>query len=235
MKLFDASKKAVAETGQEAQALAKPRWVQREADELTDAVFNGKLLPQIDFLSHHEERHTKQPITDMIERCISKDMRQRVSAASEFNDKETMQAELEDAILDNAEEIVKWRANPNGEYTKAFLSEPKDEPVGHGVRFRLGNLEHAETSQTAVVLSIDRKNPHGFRLTTLYPYINTDTAQTTGKDITQELHEAPSYKDAAPERKQMLDRAAAIETQPSERKTPNAPITKSTRQDRTYE
>lgn len=197
-----------------------PIWVRREADELTEQVLDGKLLSRIDAISHHKERHTKQGIRDMIERCISDDPMVRQSAASEFTDMGIMQEEMENAILDNAEAIVKWRADPNGEYTRAFLSEPQKDPVGHGIRYRLGSLEHAQAHQTSVVLSIDRKNPYGFRLTTVYPYINTDTAKATGRDISKELHECPSYQSAPADRQRRLDRAAGIQTRPPARPLP---------------
>lgn len=213
MTLFDASKKAVRDINDPAMArvLSKPKWVEREADELTQSIFDEKTLDEIDFDSHHEERHVSQSITSMIERCISNDMRNRVDATSEFYNPEAVRTELEDAILDNAEDIVRWRADPQGKEKQVFLTEPKDEPVGHGVRYWMGSLEHAEANQTAIVLAIDRKNPHGFRLVTMYPYIKTNDATPTGMDITKQLHEAPSYQSASEKRKERLDRAAAIE------------------------
>lgn len=198
----------------------EPVWVRKEADKLTQAVLDGKLLYQIDAISHHRERHTRQTMQGMIERCISDDPMERQSAASEFTDMDVMQEEIENAILDNAEAIVKWRANPGGQHTMAFLSEPQREPVGHGIRYRLGNLEHAQAFQTSVVLGIDRKNPNGFRMITVYPYINTETAKATGMDISKELHKCPSYRNAPVDRRRRLDRAASVRTGPRDRPLP---------------
>lgn len=180
------------------------------------------LLGSITRNSHHNDRHAGQSDVEMMERILSKPGQGKpyTTAQSKFYEKDRMGEYIMEAIKDNADEIAEWLNDKNGRNAKEFWSKPQKDgkATGSGIRLQsyiykngddtrtIRKLEHCRGYTNRMVL---KKDPDpkgcGFSLVTIFPDIQNEHAQKTGKDLMPQLHSTLNYRYAYGNRKRQLD------------------------------
>lgn len=103
---------------------------------------------------------------------------------------------LTDQLVNNNSHLMDLEELPDGKKYK--IQADYKEPIGKGVIYNEyeNRLQEIQTSMITVVLRRNRYNETGFDIVTAYPDLTHPTAQPTGRDISDELHNSPTYQNA---------------------------------------
>lgn len=101
---------------------------------------------------------------------------------------------LTDQLVNNDSHLSDLDELPDGKKYK--IQSDYKEPIGKGIIYNEyeNRLQEMQTSMITVVLKRNRGSENGFDIVTAYPDLTHPKAQPTGRDISHELHNSPTYQ-----------------------------------------
>ena len=103
---------------------------------------------------------------------------------------------LTDQLVNSDSHLLDLEELPDGKKYK--IQSDYKEPIGEGVIYNEyeNKLQEMQTSMITVVLRRNRGSKTGFDIVTAYPDLTHPKAEPTGRDISDELHNSPTYQKA---------------------------------------
>lgn len=182
-------------------------WFKRASDEMMDSFFSEKTLEKISVAEHYTARHTKQTDAQMINRVIGDkfDRKYATAAFTDIQSQDDLNEKIANFLMDHCEALTAFTHQSKSK--KLVIEEiPKDHPVGEGIRYNNGRLEHVKCYAQTMVVEKDRFNPYndrGFKIATFFPDAGREAVQDN-KDLHAALIQSPKYQNAKSEEKERL-------------------------------